>query len=202
MDLKTRMLAWMAKKWAASHTREGQKGEGNLGGIILLGISMVFLAVGFIMFPILTDSTDTILAYAYTSNATINAAYFTGLTAITGIIPLLVLLGFVTAAVIAGMMGLKVVKGGMGDTKMSPGGLILSGLSIVFIALGLIIFPVVLDGIAGVIHGGGSGISSSYTGLSSILLVTPMIVELAFVSAAVITGFFGLKTLGKGAGSD
>jgi hypothetical protein len=174
-----------------------EKGEMNIGSILMLGISMVFLAVGFIMFPIATDATDSILAYVYTGNATITDASFTGLTAITGIVPLLILLGFISQAVIGGFLGIKIMKSGSGG-KVNPGGLMLSGLSIVFIALGLIMFPVALDGIASVVHGGGDGISATYTGLSAILLVTPMLIEIAYVSAAVITGFFGLKSIGTG----
>ena len=176
---------------------KNEKGELNIGGTLMLGIGMVFLAVGFIMFPIATDATDSILAYAYTGNNSITDASFTGLTAIVGITPLLILLGFISAAVITGIMGIKVMKGAA-QANVGPGGLLMSGLSIVFIALGLIIFPVTLDGISSVVHGGGSGISSAYTGLSAILLVTPMLVLLSFVSAAVISGFFGIKSLAKG----
>lgn len=177
---------------------KGERGAMDMGGTLMMGIAMVFLAVGFIMFPIATDATDTILAYTYSANVSITDASFTGLTAIVGITPLLILLGFVSAAVITGFLGFKVMKEGAGDTKLSPGGMLMSGLSIVFIALGLIIFPVTLDGIASVYHGGGSGVSSSYTGLSAILLVTPMLVLLSFVTASVISGFFGIKTMAKG----
>jgi len=172
-----------------------ETGDVNMGGILMMGIGMVFLAVGFIMFPIATTATDNILNYQYAGNATIRATSYTGLTAITGITPLLILLGFISAAVITGFLGFKIMKSGAGSTKMSPGGLLLSGLSIVFIALGLIIFPVTLDGISSVYSNGGKGISASYTGLQPILLVTPMLVELAFVASAVISGFFGIKSI-------
>jgi hypothetical protein len=185
------------KKFLTIH--QSERGNMNIGGVLMMGIGMVFLAVGFIMFPIATDATDSILAYEYSSNTAITDASFTGLTAITGITPLLILLGFISAAVITGFLGMKVMKGTAGSTKMSPGGLLLSGLSIVFIALGLIIFPVTLDGISSVYHGGGSGISTSYTGLSAILLVTPMLVLLSFIAASVISGFFGVKSIAKSA---
>ena len=181
------------RQWLPELKKED--GNMNIGGVLMMGIGMVFLAVGFIMFPIATDATDTILDYEYTSNASITDSSFTGLTAIVGITPLLILLGFISAAVITGFLGMKVMKGG-GSSKLSPGGLLLNGLSIVFIALGLIIFPVTLDGISTVYHGGGEGISSSYTGLSAILLVTPMLVLLSFIAASVISGFFGVKSLG------
>lgn len=173
-----------------------EDGAVNVGGTLLLGIGMVFLAVGFIMFPIATSATDNILAYQYSANASITDSTYTGLTAITGIVPLLILLGFISAAVITGMMGVKVMKGA-GSANIGPGGLMMLGLSIVFVAVGLIIFPVVLDGVSSVVHGGGSGINAAYTGLSALILVTPMIVLLAFVAASVITGFFGIRSLGS-----
>lgn len=172
-----------------------EDGTMNVGGILMMGIGMVFLAVGFIMFPIATTATDSILAYEYTSNTSITDATYTGLTQVTGIVPLLILLGYVSAAVITGFLGFKIMKAGSGNASVNPGNLMMLGLSIVFIALGLIIFPVALDGISSVVHGGGAGISSSYTGLSSIILVCPMLIELAFIAAAVISGFFGIKRL-------
>lgn len=185
----------MLKKLFSLHREE--KGAIDTTNVLMLGIAMVFLAVGFIMFPIATDATDSILAYQYTANASITDASFTGLTAITGITPLLILLGFISAAVITGFLGVKGMKG-ESAAKPTPSSLLMTGLAVVFIALGLIIFPVTLDGIASVYHGGGSGISASYTGLSAILLVTPMLVLLAFLSAAVISGFFGIKTMARG----
>jgi hypothetical protein len=175
---------------------KSERGDVNIGGTIMMGIGMVFLAVGFIMFPIATDATDTILAYSYTGNAGITDASYTGLTSIVGITPLLILLGFVTAAVVTGFLGFKVMKSAS-TTKVTPGNTLMLGLSIVFVSLGLIIFPVVLDGVSSVYHGGGTGISSSYTGLSSVLLMTPMLVLLSFIAAAVLTGFFGIKSLNK-----
>jgi hypothetical protein len=172
-----------------------QKGAVDMGGILMMGIAMVFLAVGFIMFPIATDATDSILAYQYSANTSITDASFTGLTAIVGITPLLILLGFISAGVITGFLGFKVMKGSEGSAKLNPGSLMMLGLSIVFVALGLIMFPVALDGIASVLHGGGQGISTAYTGLSPILLVTPMLILISYLAASVITGFFGIKSL-------
>ncbi len=172
------------------------KGEVNLGGIIMLGLSMVFVAVGFIMLPIATDACSDILDYAYSANAGITDASYTGLTAITGITPLLILLGFLAEAVITGFLGIKIMKTG-GSTRIGPGGLILLGLSIVFIAVGLIMFPVALDGISSVYHGGGSGIATTFTGFQSLLLISPMLLELGYIVASVITGFFGIKSLGS-----
>lgn len=175
----------------------GDKGEVNISSILLMGIGMVFLAVGFIMFPIVTDATDGLLAYAYSANNSITDATFTGFTAVVGITPLLILLGFLSAAVFSMYLGVRISKTGSGGTSLNLGAMIMLALSMVFVAVGLIILPVALDGIASVLHGGGSGISASYTGLSPILLVTPLLILISFVSAAVISGYFGVKSIGK-----
>lgn len=174
--------------------QNSERGGANLGGTLMLGISMVFLAVGFIMFPNITTATDAILAYAYTTNASITVATYTGLTSIVGITPLLALLGYVAVAVLSGFMGIKVMKGG-GSAHMDPGGLLMLGIGLIFFAIGLLIFPVALDGISSVVHGSGQGISSSYTGLSSVILLVPMLLLLSYVAATVLTGYFGIKRL-------
>lgn len=174
-----------------------ENGAVNIGGVLILSISMVFLAVGAIFLPISTDATSTLLAYQYSSNATITDASFTGLTAILGITPLLILIGFLTAAVVTGFMGITVMKGA-GSAHASPGALILVGLSIVFIAVGLLVEPVVLDGFASVMHGGGSGISSDFTGYATLVQLSPMLVHIGYLAVAVFSGFFGIKRLSGG----
>ena len=194
----TKLSKWWTRLCIRAGAAKDEKGAMNISGILMLGMSMVFLSVGFIMFPIATSATDTILAYQYSANTAVNYTTYTGLTAITGIVPLLILLGFIAAAVIEGMMGVKMLReGGGGAVKANPGSLMMAGISIVFVALGLIMFPVALDGISSVVHGGGEGISATYTGLSQILLICPMLILLAYVAASVLTGFFGMKGFGK-----
>ena len=186
---------WLESKVALARKHRSE-GEIDIQGVLVMGIAMVFLAVGFIVFPITTDATDSLLAYAYSANASITDATFTGFTAVVGITPLLILIGFLTASVFTMFLGVKVVKGAA-ETKLDLGGLVLLALSMVFIAIGLIILPVALDGIAGVIHGGGSGVSSSYSGLQPILLVTPLLILIAFLTGTVISGYLGVKSLGS-----
>ena len=176
-------------------SRRNERGEIDIGGILVMGIGMVFLAVGFIMYPIVMTATDALLAYSYTTNATCQASYFTGFTPIVGITPLLVLIGYLSAAVFAMYLGVQIMRGGAGGTKLDLGTMLLLGISLIFIAIGLIILPVTLDAICSVIHGGGAGINASYTGLSPILLVTPLLVLVSFIAGAVISGFFGIKKL-------
>jgi hypothetical protein len=176
-----------------------EDGSINIAGIMMLGISMVFLAIGFIFLPISTTATESLLAYAYTSCTSITDATYTGYTSVIGITPLLILVGFLSAAVVSGMMGIKIMKGA--SYKADPGSLMMLGLSIIFIAIGLIIEPVMLDGISSVYYNGGSGISASFTGYQSILLISPMLIHLAFLASAVLSGFFGLKRIGSSGGS-
>ncbi len=97
-------------------------------------------------------------------------------------------------------LGVKVTREGTAP-KLSLGGIILLGLSMVFIAIGLIIMPVTLDGISSIVAGDHTGpMSTAYTGLSSILYVTPLLILISFIAGTVLTGFFGLKKLGAGAG--
>lgn len=182
---------------------KSETGAANIGGIMLLSISMVFLAIGFIFLPISTGACDGLLAWTYAStNATMTSpSIFTGFTSVVGITPILILVGFLAAAVITGMLGIKIMKGGA-SAKADPGSLMLVGLSIVFISIGLIMEPVILDGVASVIHGGGNGISASYTGYASIIKVSPMLVHIAYLAAAVLSGFFGIKKLGGSVSSD
>ena len=198
-NLLLRFMAYGARLQAEGEARRGERGAIDIGAILLMGIGMVFLAVGFIMFPIVTTATDALLAYTYSVNAAgCLAATFTGFTAIVGITPLLVLVGYLSAAVFSMYLGVKMMKGGAGGTKLDLGTILMLGIALIFIAIGLIIMPVTLDGVCSVIHGGGTGISASYVGLSAILAITPLLVLISFIAAAVITGFFGLKRLGAG----
>ena len=179
---------------------KGQEGMINIAGLVMMGIGMVFLAVGFIVFPIVTTATDAILAWSYSANAGLatSNSTFTGLQQVVGIVPLLVLVGFVTAGAVTGFLGYKVAAGAGTASAMNPGSMMMLGIGIIFIAVGLIIFPVVLDGAASVIHGGGTGISATYTGLGSIISIAPLIVLVAFITAGVISGFFGIKGMARG----
>lgn len=242
-----------------------------------MGIGMVFLAVGFIMFPIATDASQDLIDYSYSgyTATAITDATFTGYTAVVGITPILILVGFLSAAVITGFLGFRVMQAG-GSSGFNPGNIMLMGLSIVFIAIGLIIQPVLLDGVSGAYvqrslnsesdtvstavgvtsanvtltydiwnnstaevisitsnvsgdtpvastytaatnrllvtglsanasHGltttyNNAGLidgNSGFTGLSALLLIAPMLVQIGFLAAAVFTGFFGIKSLAK-----
>jgi len=173
-----------------------ERGAINMGGTLLMGIGIVFLAVGFIIFPIVTQSTDTLLAYVNSANASITDATFTGFTAVIGVSPILVLIGYLMAGVITMYLGVRITKGS-GSTQLDLGNLILLAISMIFIAVGFIIMPVMLDGLASVLTGDGTGINAAYVGLEAIILVTPLIVLIAFVSAAVFSGFMGIKSIGS-----
>lgn len=174
-----------------------QNGAMNVASILMMGIGMVFLAVGFIMFPIVTTATDALLAYAFATNTAIVAVCFTGFTSVVGITPLLVLIGYVAAAVFAMYLGVRIARGS-GSTKLDLGTMLLLGISLVFIAIALIIMPITLDGVSTVWHGGGNGINAAYVGLQPILILTPLLVLISFISAAVLSGYFGIKRAAGG----
>lgn len=165
----------------------------KIGGILLMSVGIIFLAVAFIMFPNVTTACQTILDWSYTSNVTITDATFTGLTTIIGIYPLLALLGLLAAGVIGGFLGIKLIKNGETGGRFSIASFLILGIGLIFISLGLNIYPVLLDAVASVVHNGGAGISASFTGLSSLLLMAPMIVILGFMVATVVKGFFGVN---------
>ena len=168
-------------------------GTKMVGGLIL-GISLIFMAVGFISFQQVTDSSQAILDYTYSTNTACNTSIYTGLTSITGITPLLALLGYVAVCVITGFMGIRVMRG-TGEGSLTPGGVLMLALGLIFFSVGLRIFPVLLDGLSYVVHGGGNGISTSFVGLSPIILMTPMLVLLGYVAATILFGYFGMKSL-------
>ena len=196
-SIARRLTSQASKVLATARGPPGEAGLIDISNVLLMGIGMVFLAVGFIMFPIVTTATNSLLSYAYSANNTITDASFTGFTAVIGVTPLLVLIGYVSAAVFSMYLGVRLTKEG-GSASINLGNLLMLGISMICIAIALIIMPVALDGIASVLHGGGSGISSSYTGLSQILLVIPLMILISFLGGAVISGYFGIKRLGSG----
>jgi hypothetical protein len=181
----------------ASRLYSSEVGELDIGGIMLMGIGMIFLAVGFIIYPIILDATDAIYAWSANLTSYYTITDFTGCSAITGIIPLVTLLGFISAGAITGFMGFKVMKTGASAT-VSPGSLMLLGIGLIFISVALIIFPVVLDGVAASLD--AAIIAATYTGLVPILRVTPLIVLSAFMTGGIVAGFFGIKGIQKQAG--
>ena len=197
MKLKTKIQDKGREFLAVGRAMRAERGAIDIGGILIMGIGMVFLAVGFIMYPIVMTGTDALLDWTCVANTSTTDATFTGFTPIIGIVPLLVLVGYLSAAVFAMYLGVKVMKGGEGGTKLDLGTMLLLGISLIFIAIGLIILPVTLDGICSVLHNDGNGLSASYTGLTPILHVTPLLILISFVSGAVVSGFFGLKRLGS-----
>ncbi len=251
--------------------RRGQRGAINIGGTLMLGIAMVFISLGFIFLPITTTAVENLQAYVYTAFPTITASTFTGYTAVVGITPLLILVGFLTAGVVVGMMGIKTMKTGSG-ASVNPGALMLLSLSIMFISIGLIIMPVSLDGVSTVMANKDSisetasadtavGVTTAnytlterlynddtaevisvstnvvgdapitidsytypklylssltanvtrtatteyyyadelaaFTGYYAILRVTPMLILIAFLSASVLSGFFGIRMMSR-----
>ena len=162
-----------------------------LGKVLMMSIGFIFVAVGFIMYPNVTTACTTLLDWSYAANVTITDATFTGLTTTIGIFPLMSLLGFVALTIIGGFLGVKLWKGAA--NTLNIGMFLVAGISLIFISLGLNIFPVLLDALASIVHGGGSGISTAFTGLLAIVLMVPMLSILSFLVGTVVSGYFGIS---------
>ena len=97
------LLSFVADK--ATHLRK-EDGSIDVGNIMMLGIAMIFIAVGFIIYPVILEGTDAINDWTSPSgNTTLDD--FTGLESVNGVVPLIVLIGFVSAGVITGFFGVK-----------------------------------------------------------------------------------------------
>jgi hypothetical protein len=184
--------------WASCLKASPEAGEVNIGGVLMMGLSMVFVAIGFIFLPQIVDASSDLLSYVYSGNATITDATYTGYTSIVGITPLMVLVGFLISAVISGFLGIKVMQGSA--EPFGPGSLIMSALGIVFIAIGLIVEPIALDGISSAYSNGGAGIPAAFTGFAPLLLATPMLLHIGYLIAAVFPGILGTSQVLKGRG--
>lgn len=202
MQLWAKIGGWMSAK-GHSMVTEGRKQDGmvNLQSILLMGLGFVFIAVGFIVFQIVTEACEDILDWTCTANTSTTDATFTGFPDVVGITPLLVLVSFIAAGVFTMYLGIKVGQG-MASTHVDLGVLILLALAMIFIAIALIIMPVTLEAICSTLSNNsgaadsGQGLNSAFTGLSDFLLMTPLLLQVALIGGAVVTGFFGMKRLG------
>lgn len=174
-----------------SRLHKAERGYVSMSGLLMMGIAMIFIAVGFIIFPVILDGTDGILAW---TSGNLTVANFTGLASTVGIFPLIALLGFVASGVLSGFLGFQMVKSGQG--KMDSTGLLMLAVGQIFIAVGLIMFPVVLDGCATVLT---TPSLASYVGLAPIIKVCPLIVLVTFLAGGVVSSYFGYKGAAKAA---
>lgn len=178
-----------------------QRGSMDPAGMMLMGVGLIFLSVGMIIYPILFDATDAVYAWT-SSNYSVGPpqvgytiADFTGLTPVLSIFPLLVLLAYVVAAVIDGIMGIKIMKGD-GGGKMDPAGLMLQAIGMIFLSVVMIVYPITLDGVATILDGVANA-TGTYTGIASFAPVVPLLVLLAIITVGVILNFFGIKMQSK-----
>lgn len=194
-------------KWLSGLLGSKHKGEIDVSGLMMMGIAMIFLAVGFIIYPIIMTATDSILTWTAATTLTHLPGFaagppivpadidiFTGLAQVAGIVPLIVLIGFVAAGALSGFMGFKMIKGEKSSESGDMGGILMLGIGLIFIAVGLIIFPVIMDGVSVALDAALTG--TAYTGLSNVLGVVPLIVLIAFVAGGIVAGFFGVKKMG------
>jgi len=174
--------------------------KSKITGVVLLSVAMIFIGIGFQFLPQVFSATASILAYNYTGATSTFAqtANFTGLTAFTPQVPLLVVLGFIMDVIIAGFLGLRVVTG-RGDAHLGTADYLISGIALLFVGIGLTFYTNLLDGVSASLWNGGSGLSTTtYAAARSLLLITPMLSLLAFVVAVSMPAIIGTKALLSG----
>lgn len=176
---------------AKAHKEE--KGEINLGGFIFMAVGLIFIAVGFIIYPIVISGTDGILAWTATVGGTAFAtANFTGMTSVVPIVPLIVALGFIVSTILAGYMGVKNMRGG--DSEMNPSSYLIQGVGMIFIGVSLIVFPIIMTGVATAWSGIlSSSYSSSYSAVAGFLPVAPLLALVGTVFIGVCAEYFGIR---------
>ena len=172
-----------------------ERGAVNMQGFIFVAIGLIMVAVGFIIFPIVVTGTDAILSYAdgALSNHVFTAANFTGLTSVAALTPLLVLLGFIVSTVLVGFMGVQTFRGAA-EYEGNPAQYLLLGVGMIFIAVALIIFPILLDGIVSAWDAVlDSTYSAQYTGLTGFIPIAPLLALVGTIFIGVVSEYFGIK---------
>lgn len=185
-SLVNRVVGWL---------RGAEKGAVNMGGFVFVAIGLIMVAVGFIIFPITVTGTDAILAYSdgTLSNHVFAAANFTGLSAVAALTPLLVLLGFIVSTVLTGFMGVQTFRGAA-EYEGNPAQYLLLGVGMIFIAVALIVFPILLDGISSAWDAVlDSTYASSYTGVTGFIPIAPLLALVGTIFIGVVAEYFGIR---------
>ena len=183
--------------------RREETGAVDLQTILLMGLGFVFIAVGFIVFQIFMNAAEALLDWACTANTSTTDATYTGFTDMVGVMPLVVLVGFMSAGVFTMYLGVKVGMGGDSPGKPDMGSLIMLALALIFLAIALIILPVTLEAICSTLSNNlttantGQGLNTAFVGVSDFLLMSPLLLIVSLLGGAVVTGFFGMKRLGS-----
>ena len=147
----------------------------------LMGLIMV--AISMILFPIIIDGTETIMAWTGTGG---NITQFTGLSSIVPIAPMMIFV-----FLIFGGLGLS----GYGAIKTAQSGKIGMALlmSLIMLAIAFVVYPIVMDGAATIINDPNI---DSYTGLAAIAKIAPMLVFVMMLFESLGTGAYaGYKAI-------
>jgi hypothetical protein len=172
----------------------GQRGAVNLGGFVFMAVGLIFLGVGFVIYPMVISGTDNVMSWTATIGGhAFSTANFTGLVSIVPIIPLIVALGFIVSTCLSGYMGIQTFRGS-GTFDSSPSEFLLQGVGMIFIAVALIVFPIAMTGVgtawASILD---SANVSSYSAVTSFLPIIPLLALVGTVFIGVCVEYFGLK---------
>lgn len=146
-------------------------------------MGLIMIAIAFILFPIVIEGTETILAW----NSG-NLTAFTGLSSVVGIAPMLVFV-----FVVFGGIGLTGV-GAFRSTKAGTTGMNLL-LAIIMIAIAFVVYPIVLDGAGTILDDANI---DDYTGLGAIAAIAPLLVFVSMLFAGIgIGGYSAYRAIKK-----
>lgn len=156
-----------------------QKGAVSMGGVLLMAIGLVFLSIGFLVFPIVISGTDAILN---STDTQIDAGLVTTGNVTTGDMPLSRTLWQSDVANVVS------ISSNATETPVADN---YTGGSLYFTSLsGNITRLLTVHYLRGSID--------DYTGLRGVIGVSPMIVLIGFIAGGVITGFMGIKIMREG----
>lgn len=93
-----------AFKWVKSFIPTDERGAIDLGAVLMLGIGMVFISIGIIMFKTIVTASNDVLSE--------NLTPFTGTEDMVKVGPTLIYVAFLAAGVVTGFFGVKrLIKG-------------------------------------------------------------------------------------------
>jgi hypothetical protein len=154
-------------------------------GPTLALIGMVFQAIMFIIFAIILSATDSIMGWTGTGGNL--SVVFPTVNSMMPIIPLLIFVILMLGGAILTGYGVKhtVEEGKLGIAMM---------LAIVMLAVGLLFYKIILDSAATLL---AYATINSYTGLKSVVQISPMLILIMYVfeslGTGVYAGYRGLK---------
>jgi len=156
-------------------------------GVALMGLIMT--AIAFLLFPIVMDGTESIMGWTGSGNSTIGN--FTGLENVASIAPMIIFVFVVFGSIgVTAYGGVRTAQGGKLGMAML--------LALIMIAISFVVYPIVMDG-ANDLQTTIAASAYTYTGLSSIVGIAPLLVFVSMLFGGIGVGAYaGYKKIKGG----